>query len=334
MYWLSPYREDAKVSTVSAVFPDTLNITDYVILRGTTAEQQRQNLYADGPARVSAIYVQPGDAVNKGQPLMLLSPLAADEQSAGALYEDVQSAVSQIAPETALAGEDALSDELAAIVSSAVIGAAQQGIQTSQQPYQLCSPIDGVVMSLNCTDGQEISGILPCIAVSDLTQMAVKAQVSENALSRISEGMECMVTVDALTGETALSGTIESILPYGRQTSTLLQSGEVKTDVWIRLSNTDGTLRPGYSAQAKVEIDYKEDAVVVPYSCIAQDDNQQEYVMVVSQGRAIKHIVTTGYEVEEGIEVTGGLEKDQLLICDPETVSHGDRVLVQVGASE
>lgn len=322
------------MSTVSAVFPDTLHITDYVILRGTTAEQQRQNLYADGPARVASVYVQPGAAVRKGQPLMQLIPLAADEQSAGALYEDVQSAVSQITPETALAGEDALSDELAAIVSSAVVGAAQQGRQTPQQPYQLCSPIDGVVMSLNCTDGQEISGILPCAAVSDLTKMAVKAQVSESSLSRIAEGMDCIVTVDALTGETGLTGTIQSILPYGRQTGTLLQSSEIKTDVWISLSNLDGKLRPGYSAQAKVEVDHKDSAIVVPYACIAQDENQQEYVMVVSQGRAVKHIITTGYEVEQGIEVTAGLEKDQLLICNPESVSHGDRVLVQVGALE
>ena len=335
MYWISPYRDASQATTVSAVFPATLNITDYVVLRGTTAEQARQNLYADGPARVSAVYVQPGDTVRKGQPLLLLEPLTAAEQSAGALYDEVQSAVSQINPAAAVTGDDALSDELAAIVSSAVVGVTQQATQVqSQQPYQLCSPIDGVVMSINCTQGQEISGILPCAAVSDLTNLAVKAQATENTIARIAEGMNCIITVDALTGEQGLDGTIESIMPYGRQTGTLVQTGDIKTDVWISLPNEDGTLRPGYSAQAKVVVNQKNGALVVPYDCVSQDDTQQEYVMIVSGGRAIKKYVTTGYELEEGIEVTAGLDADELLIHDPENIEHGDRVLICMEGSD
>lgn len=333
MYHVSPFREAARTVSVSAVFPSVLNITDYVVLQGTTAEQGRQNLYAKGPARVSAVYAQAGDTVSEGQPLLQLVPLEPADQSAGVLYDEVESAVSQIRPETASAGQDALSDELAAIVSSAIVGAVRQESQDGSQPYCLYSPMDGTVMSLNCTEGQEVSGILPCASVSDLTNLAVKAQATENTIARIAEGMDCLVTVDALARGQELSGTIESIMPYGRQTGTLVQPGDIKTDVWIHLPNDNGLLRPGYSAQVKVEVNQKKGALVVPYDCVTQDDTQQEYVMVVSGGRAVRHDVATGYELEEGIEVTAGVEPDSMLIRNPENIRHGDRVLIHTGGS-
>lgn len=332
MYLVSPYRENTQITTVPAVLPTCMGVTDYVLLRGTTVEQARKNLYADGPAIVDRLYVKPGDKVTRGQPLLRLVPLSSGQQSAGALYEDVQSAVSQISPDSVSAGGDALNDELAAIVSSAVTGLSKTGGQTEPQPYFLYSPIDGVVMKLNCAEGQEISGILPCIAVSDLTQLAIQAQVSESSVSRISEGMECTVTVDALTGEDVLSGRIQSILPYGRQTGTFVQAGEIKTDVLISVSDPEGRLKPGYSAQAKAVVNRKAEALIVPYSCVAQDDKQREYVMIAENGRAIKYYITTGYELEEGIEVASGIHADQLLICNPEMVEHGDRVLIQTEA--
>ncbi len=332
MYLISPYRESKQISTVPAVLPACMGVTDYVLLRGTTVEQGRQNLYAEGPAIVDRLYVKPGDEVTQGQPLIQLVPLSPDQQSAGALYEDVQSAVSQISPNSVSVGNNVLNDELAAIVSSAVTGLSQSGEWAEFQPYLLCSPIDGVVMKINCTAGQEISGVLPCISVSDLTQLAIQAQVSESSVSRISEGMECAVTVDALTGEDVLSGQIQSILPYGRQTGTFVQAGEIKTDVLISVSDPKGRLKPGYSAQAKAVVNRKAEALIVPYSCVAQDDMQREYVMIAENGRAIKHYITTGYELEEGLEVVSGIHADQLLICNPEMVEHGDRILIQMEA--
>ena len=333
MYVVSPYRDSKQVHTVSAVLPVSMEVTDYVILRGTTVEQGRQNLYAGGPAVVTAVFTKPGDHVTKGQPLMTLTPLAAEEPSAGVLHEEVRSAIAQISPDAFTSAESAMNDELAAIVSSAVTGAAQRKKeQTPCQPYTLYSPSDGVVMQVSCTSGQEISGVFPCAAVSDLSKLAVKAQVSESAVSRIAEGMDCTVTVDALSGEDALSGQIQSILPYGRQTGTLVKSGGVKTDVWIRVSDPEHRLLPGYSAQAKVAVSRKAEALIVPYGCIAQDEARQQYVLAVQDGRAIQHYVETGYELEEGIEVTAGLERDQLLVCNPEALEHGDRVLATMEA--
>lgn len=332
MYLVSPYRESTQINTVPAVLPVCMGVTDYVLLRGALVEQARQNLYANGPAIVEALYVKPGDKVTRGQPLLRLVPLSSGQPSTGALYEDVQSAVSQISPDSASAGGEALNDELAAIVSSAVTGLSQSGGQMESQPYLLYSPMDGVIMKLNCAAGQEISGILPCVAVSDLTQLAIQAQVSESLVSRISEGMECAITVDALTGEDVLNGRIQSILPYGRQTGTFVQAGEIKTDVLISISDLDGRLKPGYSALAKAVVNRKPEALIVPYSCVAQDDMQKEYVMAVENGRAIKYYITTGYELEEGIEVVSGIHADQILIRDPEMVEHGERVLAQMEA--
>ena len=329
MYFFSPYYSDKQITQVTASLPTKTGITDYVILRGTLVEQERQNIYCSGPAQIDAVYVQVGDAVKKGQPLMEVTTLAAGEQSSDILYDEVYGAIAQASPEQILDGSAGFSDDLAAIVSSAV-GGIRIPSNTAPQTEVLYSPIDGVVMQLGGEEGREVSGILPCAVVSDFDQLAVKAQVSEASVSRVQEGMDCVVTVNALTGEKALSGSISSIMPYGQKTSTLVQSGEVKTDVYVDISNADGQLKPGYSAQAKVAVGRKNDALVIPYTCISQDETQHEYVMAVEEGRAVKKYITVGYEMENSVEVLSGVEEDTLLISDPESVRHGERVTARL----
>lgn len=333
MYCFSPYRENNQVLSVSAVLPENMTITDYVILRGTTAELSRVNLYSGGAAVVEDIYVHPGDSVSKGQPVLKLSPVRSAADSEGALYREIQQAVSNLDP-SAISSGDELSGELAAIVSSAVQGLSTDSSGDIQQPYTLTSPIDGTVMTISCSEGQSVSGVLPCVSVSDLGTMQVKAQIAEDSVSKISEGMPCTVTVEALSGSETIDGTIESILPYGRQTGTFMQSGEIKTDVYVTLSNQDHALLPGYSAQVKVAVDKKNNALVVPYSCVAQDETQQEYVMVAQSGRAVKHYITTGYELDEGVEVLSGITADQLVLSHPEQIRHGQQIVASVEESE
>ena len=263
----------------------------------------------------------------------MLTALAADEQASDILYNEVYGAVSQADPGRILDGDTGISDDLAAIVSSAVSGIRIPSNKERPESETLYSPIDGVVMQLCGEPGNEISGILPCAVVSDFDQLAVKAQISEASVSRVQEGMDCIVTVDALTGDKALDGHISSIMPYGQKTSTLVQSGEVKTDVFIDVSNSEGQLKPGYSAQARVAVGRKNDALVIPYTCISQDETQHEYVMAVEQGRAVKKYITVGYEMEDSVEILSGIEEDALLISSPETVRHGERVTVKVSGS-
>ena len=85
-----------------------------------------------------------------------------------------------------------------------------------------------------------------------------------------------------------------------------------------------------YSAQAKVAVGRKNDALVIPYTCISQDETQHEYVMAVEEGRAVKKYNTVGYEMENSVEVLSGVEEDTLLISDPESVRHGERVTARL----
>ena len=89
-------------------------------------------------------------------------------------------------------------------------------------------------------------------------------------------------------------------------------------------------LRPGYSATVKIFTDYHPDAVAVPMGAICQRGDK-EYVFCVEDGRAMMHLVVTGYMLESVTEICQGVDADAVVVLSPpESLENGD--LVEVAA--
>ena len=89
----------------------------------------------------------------------------------------------------------------------------------------------------------------------------------------------------------------------------------------------DESLRLGLTARADVIVNSIPSALVIPYECIMQDEENREFVYVMEDGKAIKRLITTEGDMSEGCCVIAGLETGDQVIADPTAIEkEGERI--------
>ncbi|MDO5141821.1 MAG: HlyD family efflux transporter periplasmic adaptor subunit [Eubacteriales bacterium] len=249
-------------------------------------------------AVVTAVCVAVGDTVQQGDLLCTLRPLAQPSAAAGAQ-----------AVWSALSGGQA--GQTVAAPAGAVLRA----------------PVDGVVLALPAAGETVVAGV-PCVQVSDLRALRVRAQSPELYADALAPGQRANVTAAAVAG-TTYAAQVERVSPVAvRPVSLTGQRSEATVEVLLTLDGRTTGLRPGYSASVKVFTDRRADAVVVPHEAICQR-GAQEYVFCVQQGRAIQCAVRTGYLLETVTEIVDGVPPEAVVVLSPpDTLTDGAAVTV------
>jgi HlyD family secretion protein len=131
---------------------------------------------------------------------------------------------------------------------------------------EIRAPVDGVVVSRTVDSGQTVAASLQAPTLftiaQDLTRMQVEAAVDEADVGRLQEGMTASFTVDAFPGRT-FRGEISQI----RKAAQVVQNVVTYTTV-ITVPNPDRTLLPGMTANVRVQVDRREDALRVPNAAL------------------------------------------------------------------
>ena len=131
---------------------------------------------------------------------------------------------------------------------------------------EIRAPVDGVVVSRTVDPGQTVAASLQAPTLftiaQDLTRMQVEAAVDEADVGRLREGMTAVFTVDAFPGRT-FRGEISQI----RKAAQVVQNVVSYTTV-ITVPNPDRSLLPGMTANVRVQVDRREDALRVPSAAL------------------------------------------------------------------
>ncbi len=326
MYYSSPIYEQSKEHSAEVSLCERSDIYHSVNMKGIACSAKEAKVYTDSFAVVEQIYVRQGQQVKQGQELFTIRKDVSLDQARQAVQTGAQELLT-ILMEDASDGE--ISKENQTLLSKAV-GNFQGTKETREESITITAPIDGTVMDIFCREGEAASPFVPCIGLADLSKMQVKAQVSEDNLSKLKNGHQATITFDALPNQ-QFHGTIDSIAPYAKAGSVLLQQQEVKTEVVIAVDNTQNLLRPGYSASAQVNVDERNQVLLLPYSSILQDNNGKEFVLAVGKNHtAIKLPIITGYELESQVEVLSGLTGEELIVKNPKIDLIGKKLRIQV----
>lgn len=252
-------------------------------------------------AIVTKVYASVGETVEQGTVLCTMQPTS---QTNVLLQDRIQS------------------------VWNAVSGEEAQSVQ-AEEDMVLRAPVSGTVLEIPKA-GESIFANVPCVRISDLDCLQVRAQSPEIYAGELENGQRANVTVSALEGE-VFGAKVESLSPVAARAVSLTgESGEATVEAVLSLTGKADGLRPGYSATVKIFTDYHPDAVAVPMEAICQR-GEQEYVFCVENGRAVQHAVTTGYMLESITEICEGVEADAVVILSPpDSLEDGD--LVEVAA--
>lgn len=279
---------------LECVRPLVMDASDTLRIQGTLEEKTRVRVVCTRPARTVQVLVEPGQQVIRGQVLAILNPEWETDQV---------NVIHQM-----LSGLDLTS--------------LAYGTQTSSVDYQgaggekiyLTAPVSGLVMESALAAGSAVPAYSCCMTISDLSEMRIRAKVGEETVRYLTEGMVCTVSVEALA-LSGMHGKLEQIAPYAVQSTALTGAGQVETELRILMEET-ADLLPGYTASALFEVERYEDALLVPYDCIGQDETG-EYVMAVQDGFVCKTPVITGQEFVQGVRILEGLGQTTLILTDP-----------------
>lgn len=189
------------------------------------------------------------------------------------------------------------------------------------------SEIDGTISSINISQGSTVNTQTVAMTIVDLNSMKVAFSVSEDVINRISVGSKAYITISAVS-QTPFEVSISHISPAADE-QTRLYTVEAYID------NTDKKIKSGMFASIKVVLDQKENIISIPLNTVIEKNNEK-YVYVVDENNiAHKTIVETGLKNENFIEITNGLQmQDIVVVKGQDFISDGSIVSIVENKSE
>ena len=264
------------------------------IASATFAYQAERTLTAQASGTVSAINVQEGGTVSKGD---IIIELTGDE-----LTESIQSA-----------SESLRSAEIS-----------MQNQQDNMSNYTITSPISGTIIEKDAKQGDALtSGSTLCV-IYDLSYLEMVINVDELQIGALSVGQKVQLTADAVTDKTYV-GTVTRVSMKGSSSG-----GTTTYPITIRIDNTDG-LRPGMNANAEIVVAEAGNALVVPNAAVIRGGYVLVSRKSPSAVNAVEDMdapdgyvyikVETGVSDDSYTEIKSGLQEDDTVAYDTSSVS-------------
>lgn len=225
-------------------------------------------------------------------------------------------------------------------------------LRTSLSRTTIKSPTSGTISSLSVEKGERVVGTMQMtgtemMRISNLNNMEVQVEVSENDIPRVSLGDKASVEVDAYADKTFV-GTVTQI---ANSASNIKTASAISTDkvtnfiVKIRIDQssykdliTKGNkfpFRPGMSASVDIFTEEVKGALTLPILAVTMrekeseknesgsnakkltDDDYEEVIFVVEADTVRRVKVSTGIQDDEYIQVLAGVDEDAVVASGP-----------------
>jgi RND family efflux transporter MFP subunit len=177
--------------------------------------------------------------------------------------------------------------------------------------YRLHSPMDGIVVSKDVNENENVSAGQSIVRVNSEDDIRVVVGMPEKYISRVKKDLGVMVSFSTLPNK-AFSGIVTEVSYSISPSSTY--------PVKVNLTQFDPAIRPGMPASVSFTFNSKdrEDFVLVPSNAVGQD-NDGNFVFTVTPdgeetGLVHKKIVQVGKLTDKGFQVSSGVKAGDLII--------------------
>jgi HlyD family secretion protein len=199
------------------------------------------------------------------------------------------------------------------------------GAEAQYSYSEIRSPIDGVVTERPLYPGETAAAGTPLITVMDTSALLAKLHLPQSQAQRLKVGAAAEVQV---------TGVDEPIPAKVTLISPALDPGSTTLEVWVRVENAKGELKPGTPARVAIVGATLKDALVVPSLSLITDNAGAKKVMLIQDGVAKAHVVEVGVEDGEMVQIVNGLKAgDQVVTTGAFALDDGSKVKV-VSSSE
>lgn len=325
-----------------------------ILASGALAFREQVLLRPEVIGQVIELHVEEADNVAKGDPVITLDPRAyqAQVKQAQARVRMQQIAIErqQLLIETLgkrferqqamfasnLTDEDSYdsmqSDLALARVdlksfqeSLAQVRAALEQAENLLSRTRITSPIDGVVIQVDVKVGETVvSGTtnIPgsaMMVIADPSVTLAEVQVDEADIGQVRQGQTAEVYTAAYP-DTPLAGTVQSVASVARK-----MAGEAGLSFLVKIllhEQNSILIRPGMSVRADLYTRSRENTLAIPVQAVLYDEDtgdedEQTYVFVMRDGKAVRRNVSVGIASDSDQEIIDGLEAGERVIYGP-----------------
>ncbi|MDH4223227.1 MAG: efflux RND transporter periplasmic adaptor subunit [candidate division Zixibacteria bacterium] len=289
---------------------------------------------------VEKIFVEIGDKIKKGDPLIEISPsptpLELTEAKRNAEMAEVGFETAEVEQDrfTALLDKKLVSQQeyeiykknydeakLRLKLASERLSLIEKGkTELSEEKMEsiIKSPINGTVLEKKVNEGDPVVPLTSYQEGTELMSLAYmenlvfKGTVDEIDVGKLKEGMNTEIKVGAIPDDT-IQGVLYKISPKAKK-----EENATLFDVEIKITKPGRKmLRAGYSANAEVIINKKENVLLLPERLVEFKGDSTLVEMKNSKGEIEKVPVKIGLSDGLNIEIAGGLKEGDEIIERP-----------------
>jgi RND family efflux transporter MFP subunit len=305
---------------VTVVVPSLGNVVTTVSVTGQISATNDMPIGVEGDGgRISAVLVEPGDKVKRGQVLARLNPLTAESQVEGAQasLEELKAAAAAAQADYARAekARDSFSVEeferrrTAALTAVAKAKAAEAQLSEARTRWQrttVVAPSDGIVLLRAAEVGQiAMPGSPPLFRLARDGAIEMRGEVAEQDMPRLKVGQSALVKLDGVP-----QPFIGKIWQIGAVIDGTTRQGTVR----IALPADDQNLRPGAFARADIQAGATV-GVILPQTAVLSDEHGTYTLIVGANDRVERRTVNVVGARSEGLLVDSGLSGDERVVA-------------------
>jgi membrane fusion protein (multidrug efflux system) len=316
---------------VKLVQPRKGDVNRIVTLPASIAANQQVTLYSKVTGYLKTISVDKGDAVKKGD---LLAEIEAPELLADLAKYKAELEIAELDYKRASDAQKKAPDLIVAQsidTAKSKVAMAKANLDRAQTLLNFCkitAPFSGVVTRRFADPGAFVpaatssssSQSAALVTLTDFQTVRVQILVPELEASRIKNGLPVKITVEGLPGK-VFEGTIT-------RSSQVLDDATKTMLAEVDLKNSDGILRPGMYAIAKIGIERHSNVLLLPIEAVLKEKAGSS-VFLVEEGKAKKIPVKTGFDDGTFAEIVEGIDSDkQVIIVGKTPMANGQPVNV------
>ena len=346
-------------------------ITQTVDASGTVNPVKTVNIGSQVSGQIKEIYVDYNSVVKKGQLLAEIDPslfqaqvdkARGDLKSAQANYQKIKSTLDfdrknyqrykKLYTKNYVSKSDLDLAESTYYADMAQLSAMNASIEQAKATLEnnltnlgytkIISPVDGVVVSKAVDVGQTVAASFQTpelfVVAQDLTQMQIEVSVSEADIGKIKAGQDVTYTLDGYPDE-EFNGKVKQV-----RISPTTVSNVVTYTVVVSVSNDNGILIPGMTANVSIITLKVEDALCVPVKALkfspteitgGQKYNEQGIWIVSGANKQtekslkslFKNLFRKNEEKYVRVEIKTGASDGDYIVIKSDKIHPGDIVL-------
>jgi len=347
---------DAKGAEVDVEAVARREIRRVVKASGVVDPRVKVNISAHVIAKIERLYVEEGDEVEAGEPVLELERenFTAARDDWRARLAQARTSVRQAEVELAdrrlrqrraeqlfergiVSEQDRDVAEIATSAAAAALDQARESVAQAQanlakaeddlRKTTIYAPLTGRVIDLNAEEGEVVvSGTMnnPASVIAtlaDLSELLADVDVDETEIVYVAVGQEAKLVVDALPDQPFTGHVVEvGSSGFSRADQPDVTFFKVK----VLFDQPGGALKPAMSVRAEIVTAVNDETLAVPIQSVVQrppvddeDGEEIQVVFVVADGVASQRPVDTGISDATHVEITSGLEAGEPVVSGP-----------------